>query len=88
LAWKIINKKLKKYYKQLLLNNDGYSPPPKPGYENSTFAINSTPIIPKLVHELKPYSSKKPKLKYEKIHDAGNKMRMFTGIRNPIEIHH
>jgi adenine specific DNA methylase Mod len=45
-------------------------------------------MLPQPLHELKPYSRKKPKLKYETLHDAGNEMRMFTGIRSKIGIHH
>jgi hypothetical protein len=37
---------------------------------------------------LKPYSRKKPKLKYETLHDSGSEIKIFSGIRSSIEIHH
>jgi hypothetical protein len=81
LASKVYKRKLKQRYEQLLLDNDGYFPPPYACYENSTFAINFTPMITQPVHELKPYSRKKSKLKYETLDDVGSQIRMFTGIR-------
>jgi hypothetical protein len=58
---KFIHENLKKYCEQLLLDNDGYFPPPQRGYEDSIFIIHSIPMISKNEHErklklLKPYS--------------------------------
>jgi hypothetical protein len=83
---KIARENLKNQYEQDLLDNDGHTPPPKQGYENSQFAINSVPMKskkPELDLEpkpLKPFSRKKPKKKYETLHDSGVEMKMFIGI--------
>jgi hypothetical protein len=51
------------------------TPLPKKGYEDSEFVINSIPMKPKKDEfelepkPLKPFSRKKPKLKYETLHD-------------------
>jgi hypothetical protein len=58
------------------------------GYENSTFAINSAPLIFKLVHDLKPCSRKKPKLKYETLDDIGSEISILVNIRTQIVIHY
>jgi hypothetical protein len=83
-----IKEKLKESYQYLLINNDGHSPSPKEGYSDSIFSSTSTPILPQPLHELKPFSRKKPKIKYETLDNAVSEIRMFTGIRSPIEIHH
>jgi hypothetical protein len=85
---KFIRDKLKEHYEWLLLNNDGHSPPQKEGYSNSTFSTTSTPMLSQPLHELKLYSRKKSNLKYETLHDSGSEMKMFTGTRSAIEIHH
>jgi hypothetical protein len=85
---KFIKEQFKKNYEHLLLINDGHSPPPKEGYENSTFAIISTPLLSQPVHELKPFSRKKPKIKYETLDDVGSEIRIFVNMRTEVEIHH
>jgi hypothetical protein len=70
---KIVKENLKNVYDQRVFENKGFTPPPPEGYEDSEFAINSTPMLskhPELEFELepnplKPFSRNKPKKKYE-----------------------
>jgi hypothetical protein len=75
-----------------VFENKGFTPPPPEGYEDSEFAINSTPMIPKNfnleLEPLKPFSRKKAKKKYETLPDSGEEIKIFTGIRTAIVIHH
>jgi hypothetical protein len=45
-------------------------------------------MFPQPLHELKPYSRKKPKIKYETLDNIGNEISIFVNIRTQIVIHH
>jgi hypothetical protein len=86
--------KILKYFYPTQFKVENYQKGTQEYYENSEFAINSKPMLSKKPelelepHLLKPFSRKKPKKKYETLHDKGIEMKIFTGIRSSIEIHH
>jgi hypothetical protein len=79
---KFLKEKLNQHHNYLLLNSDDYSPPPLKGYSDSIFSTTSTLMLPQPLHELKPFSRKKPKLKYETLDDVGSEISIFINIRN------